>query len=401
MEALYICYWSLRDPLCQSQALPVVQALAAPTRVFGLVTFEQDPWKRTPAADRALRAELNRAHIHWMPLRYHKRPAGVATVVDIFQGMLLAIWVGTRHGVRVFHGRGSVAAAIAYLAAFLLRRRFFNDADGPLSQEYVDAGVWKKDSLWHRLTRHAESRFLATADTVAVLSEHRRREIESYCRRPPVVLPCGVDTSLFRADSSVRALLREQLGLSGTVFVYAGKIGGWYLVHEMLTFVQQSREVLGPVTLLVLSSDPAQRFPPPPGVVVVHRHATRHEMPGYLSAADVGLSFILSAPSKAACSPVKNGEYLAMGLPVVTTAGIGDYSLLLEQSHTGVVVQTLDAKGYGAATKRLRVLLADPTLRLRCRATAEEELSMSEVVVPRYRAIYQYLLEGTVSDIHN
>jgi glycosyltransferase involved in cell wall biosynthesis len=392
MDALYVCYWSLRDPLCQSQTLPVLTGLAAEGRRFGLLTFEQPPWARSPAEDRAMEVELKKVGICWRHLRYHKRPRGLATALDVLNGTRVAVGVGFRGGARLFHGRGTVPAAIAYLAARLTGRLFFNDADGPLAQEYVDAGIWPAGSLLHRLTARAEARFLSAADAVAVLSEPRRREVASRCRHPPVVLPCAVDTRLFRPDPRGRLERRAELGLTGTVLVYAGKAGGWYATAEMFAFAEEARRALDPLTLLVLSTDPPQKFPSARGLPVVHRRARREEMPAYLSAADAALSFIRPLPSKAACSPVKNAEYLACGLPIVTTAGIGDHSALLETTRTGVVVSDLGPEGYRSAAVALRSLLEDPALAERCRATAERNLSLEGVLLPRYREIYARLL---------
>jgi glycosyltransferase involved in cell wall biosynthesis len=115
-------------------------------------------------------------------------------------------------------------------------------------------------------------------------------------------------------------------------------------------------------------------------------------MPAYLSAGDAGLSFVLPAPSKTACSPVKNGEYLACGLPVVTTPNIGDYSDLVARRHVGVVLDTLDPYGYRRGALALRDLLQDPSLRSRCREAARSEVGLHETVVPRYLRIYEGLL---------
>jgi glycosyltransferase involved in cell wall biosynthesis len=115
-------------------------------------------------------------------------------------------------------------------------------------------------------------------------------------------------------------------------------------------------------------------------------------MPGLLSAGDAGLSLVLSAPSKTAASPVKNGEYLACGLPVVTTPGIGDYSDLVERRAVGIVVRGLDPAGLVEAGNALARLLKDPGLRGRCRDTAVSDVSLAGVVLPCYRGLYGTLL---------
>ena len=58
----------------------------------------------------------------------------------------------------------------------------------------------------------------------------------------------------------------------------------------------------------------------------------------YLPAADLGLLLREANPVNAVASPVKFAEYLACGLPVLVTAGIGDYSSIVEKERLGGVV---------------------------------------------------------------
>jgi glycosyltransferase involved in cell wall biosynthesis len=395
LDAVYITYWSLRDPLCLSQSMPLLRSLAGTGRQLGLITFEQAPWAVPPGEEKQTRRALAEEGIRWEPLRYHKRPRLVSTLFDIILGALRCHRLSLEEGVRVFHGRGTVAAAVAYGASRLRGARFFNDADGPLSEEYVDAEVWKRGSLAHRLTRWAEERFLQAADAVAVLTEHRREEVTGLTRGEVVVLPCGVDTAHFLADRAVGRSIRDKLGLKGVVLVYVGKAGGWYLTDAMLDFARVAARVMGQVSLLVLTTEDPRHFEEPArqrGLLCVARTATREEMPRYLSAADAGLSFVLPAPSKAACSPVKNGEYLACSLPIVTTTRIGDYSNLVARRKAGVVLESLDEPGYEKAAHALQELLADPSLGDRCRQAACAEVGLNEIVIPRYLEIYRGLL---------
>src|SRR6266571_2920561 len=73
ITALYICHWSLLDPLCQSQALPYLRELSADGHRFALMTYEQPKYKLDQAARDIMRRQLRTQGIDWYPVNYHKR----------------------------------------------------------------------------------------------------------------------------------------------------------------------------------------------------------------------------------------------------------------------------------------------------------------------------------------
>lgn len=396
LDALYITYWSLRDPLTQSQALPILRGLAGRGYRMALVTYEQEPHAVPRGERRACAAALLDEGIRWFPLRYHRRPPGLAKLVDGLSGLGMTLAVRALFRPRLVHSRGSIPAVPAVMAAALSGARFFFDADSPISEEYLDIGRWSRGSLGYRVTRWAEDLALSRADAVAVLTEARRTELAARTDLPVTVLPCSVDTDRFTFDPAARERLRRELRLDGTVAVYSGKWGGWYATEEMMDFVAAARPHLPGLRLLVLTQqapDPFQEAAARRGIsqILTVRRADHAEMPGYLSAADVGLSFVRPLPSKRASSPVKNGEYLACGLPVVTTAGIGDYSTVIARERAGVVLEGFSVAQCAAAAEALGRLLVEPGLRGRCRAVALAHASL-DLVTSRYLRVYDALL---------
>jgi hypothetical protein len=73
---------------------------------------------------------------------------------------------------------------------------------------------------------------------------------------------------------------------------------------------------------------------------VTVRKVPHHEVCEYLSAADFAFSTIKPVPSRLYCSPIKNGEYWANGLPILIERGIGDDSLIIETEGGGVILET-------------------------------------------------------------
>lgn len=400
VSALYLCYWSLLDPLCQSQSLPYLTRLAARGHRTILITFEQPAWRLAREQRRAMQRKLATAGILWRPLTYHKRPSLVATAWDCLAGVVVGSFLVARHCPRVVHSRASVPGAMALALSTLWRRRFLYDADSRLSLEYADNGHWRRDSLAFRLTAGVEARCRRRADEIVVLAaplgdDFRREGIKV----PITVIPCCVDTSRIRFDGDARGARRRELGLDDEpLFVYVGKTGPRYLIDEMFDFVRITREELGSGSLFIASGEPAETFHAigeRHGVnrdVVTVRPVDQADIPGWLSAADAGLAFIRSTECERGSSPIKIAEYLAAGLPVVITSGIGDLSATVGQHRLGAVLGRADADGYRAAVRTLRQLWAErEATRDRCRAACHERLDVDAVGEARYLAVYDRL----------
>jgi glycosyltransferase involved in cell wall biosynthesis len=77
--------------------------------------------------------------------------------------------------------------------------------------------------------------------------------------------------------------------------------------------------------------------------------AARQDVPLYLSLARFGIFFIRPTYSKMASSPTKQGEIMAMGLPIVCNSGVGDTDEIVRQFGSGLLVQSFDAVDYDSA----------------------------------------------------
>jgi glycosyltransferase involved in cell wall biosynthesis len=391
MRALYVCYLSLDDPLTHTQVVAYLSALASAGHDIHLLTFEVQPLKRERRE--ALREQMAREGITWHGRRYHKRPSLPATIFDTFAGAVTIAWLSRQLKLDVVHARSHVSAAMALIAR--RPRRMIFDIRGLMAEEYVDAGRWEPGGIPWRLTKVVEGAALRRADGIVVLTERTRHALFGAASRPGVfVIPCCADVDRIEHAASLREEMRRQLGF-GTepVLVYVGKFSGWYMAREMAQFFVRAREVIDGLRLLVLTQgdgeeiERALRAAGATSSCWTVASAPHDAVGMHLAAADAAISFIRPSPSKASSSPTKIGEYLAAGLPVVSTAGIGDLDSQLTPD-IGVLVSAHDEATHRAAAGALRLLMDEPDTTRRCRATAHRLFSLDEVGALRYRELY-------------
>jgi glycosyltransferase involved in cell wall biosynthesis len=404
LRALYICYLSLDDPLVHTQVIAYLRGLAAEGHQIHLLTFETGRLGRRRR--RRLRRSLADDGISWYGLRYHKRPSLPATILDVIIGALYATAIVIRHDLDVLHARSHVPAAMAMIAQRLLGRRrpaLIFDVRGLMADEYVDAGRWRPRGVPFRITKWVERVALGRADGVVVLTARIRRRLFGDGEAPSVfVIPCCADLDALERGSADRARTRAELGLRDElVMTYVGKFGGWYLADRMAEFFAVSQKALGELHFLILTQSDR---------IEIERELERHGadgrytiasappelVGGYLAAADFGISFIAPAPSKASSSPTKIGEYLGAGLPVLSTAGVGDLDELITPD-VGVLVATHSEDSYRRAWERMLELVRSGAAADRCRALARERLSLTDVGIPRYLALYEFVSRTTIA----
>jgi hypothetical protein len=210
------------------------------------------------------------------------------------------------------------------------------------------------------------------------------------------VIPCCANIVALDRASTDRAPVRAELGLDDElVMIYVGKFGGWYMADRMAEFFAVAERQSASLHFLILTQSDR---------IEIERELRRHGADGrytiasapperigsYLAAADFGISFIAPAPSKESSSPTKIGEYLGAGLPVLSTAGVGDLDELITQD-VGVLVAAHSEQSYRHVWDQMLELVRGGAAPDRCRELAGKRLSLNDVGIPRYLALYEFV----------
>jgi glycosyltransferase involved in cell wall biosynthesis len=400
-SVVFASYNGLLDPLGSSQILPYLERLHPEWRVQ-ILSFERAERLCDSGRVAQLEARLARQGIGWTRLRYHKWPSLAATTWDVVTGMIALRRLMAQTDVALIHSRSYVTNTIALNAAPRVPLLF--DIRGLQADEYVDGGVWRKGELKWRLAKASERRFFRKAAAAVMLTQNIRPYVaERFAelgRAPRLeVIPCCVDLSRFRFDAQQRAAIRARLAVpdAATLFVYSGSLGTWYLSNEMARFVRSYGDRRGgDVRMLWMvngDEELARRASRDAGLDPDRIRIVRaqpDEVPGYLSAADVGLALIKPSFSKRSSSPTKYAEYLAMGLPLLISRDVGDGNVIVERGG-GVALERFDEEEYATAADALAALREAP--RDRFRELAAAIFDIDTVAIPAYRRLYRELVQ--------
>ncbi|MDQ2936988.1 MAG: glycosyltransferase [Acidobacteriota bacterium] len=399
---LYICYFGMREPLVQTQVLPYLRLLAVAGVKVHLLTFEpriREQWSEAALANE--REQLMTEGISWFCLPYHKSPSVVATLYDITAGARFVVRLARQKGINVLHARAHVPMAMALWAQRFVRVKVIFDIRGLMAEEYADAGIWTEHSLPFRLVKTVERLGIRRADQIIVLTSRLRDWLLTHKLKAAEqieVIPCCVDFARFNESyakpggAGARSLAADRFEV-----VYAGSLTGLYLAEEMGRFFKAIKKRRPNAFLRILSLSP-----PDQGAVALKRAGLEEkdfvigavppgEVPAYLRRATLGVSFRKSSFAQIAASPTKIPEYLAVGLPVVCNAGIGDMDKLVEEERVGVVLRTFDDDAFEQAATRALLLAEASEVRARCRRVARSRFDLQTVGGQRYVDVYRRL----------
>lgn len=403
-RVLYITYDGLTDPLGQSQVLPYLVGLAGVGHRITVLSCEK-PQRMAQDGDR-IRRQCDAAGIGWTPLAYHKRPPILSSALDAAALQRAALRLHRQQRFDIVHCRSYIPAR----AGLALKRRFgvklLFDMRGFWPDEKVEGNNWPLANPLYRAVyryfKRLESRLLRGADHIVSLTEAGKAQLLTrpelaHDPAPVTVIPCCVDFDHFPlATAERRKSARDRLAIPADahVLAYLGSLGSWYMLEEMLDFfnVYQSRHDAARF-LFVTPDEPqpirdaaAERGIDPERIVIAA--ATRAEVPGLLAAADLGIFFIKPVFSKTASSPTKMGEMLAVGLPIIANAGVGDVEAMVEDMECGVAVRDFTNDGFAAALVRLGSLDGSPEER-RSKALPWFDVKLG---IERYDRVYRSLL---------
>lgn len=215
------------------------------------------------------------------------------------------------------------------------------DADGLAIEERVDFAGLRRESFMYRFLKKEETKMMKKSHGVITRSHkaiafHLDRIGQKYKAKFSVVYN-GRDSALFKPNIEKRNESRKELGLQDNekLFVYCGSLGPQYGWNEMMAIFKDYLKLEPASRFLILTGSPEyarNRMPEELSEKMIIKKVPFEKIPFYLNAADFAFAIREPKPSMQGVAPIKIGEYLLMGLPVIASKGIGDSETILNET---------------------------------------------------------------------
>lgn len=399
MKVLFVTWDGPQVSYLEGLFLPIFERLQRFGFEFHVLQFTWGDSARVGVTSKA----CEDAGVAYRAVPVWRRPVGVGALLTSLVGARLIRKAVRGWSIDVLMPRSNLPALASLFALRGMCIPVVFDADGLPLDERVDFAGASASGVAHRLLRDIEAQMVRRADRVLTRSQ---RAVEILVARGGAgtaqekfhVVRNGRDATKFSpGEDACRRATRQELGIDSWVplLVYAGSLGEQYCFNEMLHLFQAVRRRRADARLLVLSGSPelaclALSAWPGLDAVTVVKAVVPAEVPRYLACADLGLALRRSSFSMQAVAPIKIGEYLLCGLPVVATKGIGDTKVISNDS--GFLVDRMDHNELeGAADWFCDIVLEDRDgFASRCRAIGCESYSIEacmDVYLSAFRAL--------------
>jgi glycosyltransferase involved in cell wall biosynthesis len=355
-NVLYLSYDGMTDSLGQSQVLPYLKGLTKEGFKFHIISFEKP--ERFEKFRNEIQAICDENGIVWHPLTYTKNPPLLSTIYDVRRMRSLARSLHKTHNFKIIHCRSYLSAMVGLGMKRSFGTKFLFDMRGFWADERVEGNIWSlKNPVFkvvYNFFKKKEKDYFQNADYIVSLTHAGKKEITSWKGFEQLesrieVIPCCADLDKFNPDVITEEQKKDaratfNFSENDTILGYVGSIGTWYMLDEMLQFFKAYQLKNPSAKFLFISGenektikDRAIHFGIKPELIFV-KSVLHSEVAKYISIFNASVFFIIPTFSKTASSPTKQGELMAMGIPIYCNSGVGDTEWVVNKYNAGKVV---------------------------------------------------------------
>ena len=405
INILYLSYDGMTDPLGQSQVLPYLIGLTKAGFQFHIISFEKQ--HRFDIHKEHIQKICDDNNIVWHPNSYTQKSPLFTTIWDVYRMKKLAVKLNKKFNFHIVHCRSYISALVGLAMKKQFGTKFIFDMRGFWADERIDGGLWDLKSPIFRVVynyfKKKEISYFMNSDYTISLTQNGKTEIESwkvFQEKPPKIqiIPCCVDLDLFNPkviDEVEKNNLKVNLGLNKTDFIlgYVGSIGTWYMLSEMLDYFKVLKNENSSAKFLFVTGEKPEKIRK---VVeqkninvedVIITSCIHKDVPLNISLFDSSIFFIRPTYSKKASSPTKQGEIMAMGIPLICNYGVGDTDEIVKKYKAGSVITNFDEAHY------LKAIQSPDEVNIELMKNGANEFYSLKEGVAKYLKVYTEIYE--------
>lgn len=345
---LVLTYWSFNDALIQTYTLPYLKIIA------DILSEDSKLYLYTLENKKTHPHSLTKKISNITGLYY---PFGLKAIIFwLINFFKLYIFI-KKNKINYIHCWCTPAGAAGYVLSKLTGAKLILDSYEPHAEAMVENGEWTKNSISFKLLFWLEKlqskRASVVIATTIGMKEYAFKKYYADLTNFYVKPACVSLTNFSIMNRKNIDLVKSMNYENKIVCVYAGKFGGIYLKDEVFEFYKIAYDFWkDKFRILILTNQSnielielAYKYSIPLEIMTI-KFVKHSEIANYIGLGDFAICPVKPVPTKKFCTPIKNGEYWALGLPVIIPSSISDDSEIIEKTGNGFVFKELNKMEY-------------------------------------------------------
>jgi glycosyltransferase involved in cell wall biosynthesis len=404
MNILFIVDGSLSNPILFSQGIPHIQENASKGVNFSVLSFENTNCisEESKSADRYIEAmkELEgvaKVYSIYLDLEKNYLYRKIRFILLIFLGVIKALKIKKKDNITIIHCRSNQPTFLGLIIKLFSDVKVIFDNRGLVSDEIPSHRYFRRF-----LEKKLEKMYNKYSDAIVVVSSafkdylistdklHKKLGTKIY------VIENSFSDRRFHYSMELRDFQLNKNNLNNRfIMVFSGPSVSWQRFDLVIETFKVLKTIKPESYLLIISYDPRINE------IVLNSGIQKqdysiHNLPAsdvnnYLVMGDFGIIFGDKRILRKVSAPIKFGEYLASGLPVLLMDEIGDTAVITRKYDVGVIIKN-EVELFAWGIKDIIELASHPDIKLRCRRAAEQELSLYSSA-QKYYFVYKKLNE--------
>jgi glycosyltransferase involved in cell wall biosynthesis len=407
IRSVFITNNGLSDHIGVSQVLPYLERLSDSGHHISCISVEKP--SKANVYNEEVRPRLLASQIGHYPITRSAQPL-LSKVERFFMEYRLKRKlqeVIVQNSINVIHCRSYMPLGPVLSLSKKIGLPVIFDMRGFWIDERIESGIWRSNQfIWKYVIAHfrrLERKALERSTAIVVLTQDAKDVIAAHPNFGEgriEVIPCSVNQEVFVPHRHERASQRAKYNIDpdDLVIAYLGSSGPLYCIDVVLKLMVRLKALSCPVRLLFLGEHKIADYMSRAsslGLALEYGDfrsckVPHHQVPLALSASDFGISLRIPTFSSLGVSATKVGEYLACGLPVITSKGIGDIEKIIEDGKSGVVLKDFGDDEIDRAAKMIAARKFSEMGQIRDKAKVIFDLDQAS---RQYDGLYKYLGE--------
>lgn len=364
---LILTYWSFDEGLIQAYTIPyirIIKKLNPENNSITLVTLEKNH------SDTKRVEKYYDSDFQVLPLPYF--PFGAKAIFKWVKNIGILKKFIQKEKINSIHSWCTPAGMIGYILHKKTGVRLVADSFEPHAEAMIENGTWKKNSAAFKILFSYEKKIAKHADKIICIAPGMQdyiREKYHVELKQVQIKPACVDLEQFSFKDKKNIQLVNSLELQDKIVcLYAGKFGGIYLEKEVFDYFKSAYSFWKDKLKIILLTNEDNlklkelvKYSEVPDSVFILKFVAHKDIANYMGLADFAICPVKTVPTKKYCSPIKNGEYWALGLPVIITKNISNDSEIIEKNKAGYVWKEISEKEFKNSIIEIDKLLKENT----------------------------------------